>query len=117
SAWFARDDDVKATRAQRVGECIHLRRLADPFPTLEADELPARRHAIPNSDLRPIQMRPKKPALPTSSPATSGTTCGGVWPVVRPSAPGTTPRMGLRLPWVMSWPAPIVLPQVKLGSE
>ena len=30
-------------------------------------------------------MRPKKPALPTSSPATSGTICGGVSPVVMTS--------------------------------
>ena len=68
--------------AQRLGERLHLRRLADPLPAFEADEPAARAHAIPNSDLRPSQMRPKKPASPTSSPATSGTICGGVSPVV-----------------------------------
>ena len=39
-------------------------------------------HAIPNSCLKPIQMRPKKPASPTASPATSGITCGAVSAVV-----------------------------------
>src|SRR5205085_3332236 len=85
AAGLARDDDVKSASAKRLGERLDLRRLADPLSALEADELAAQRHAIPNSDLRLAQMRPKKPALPTSSPATSGTICGGVSPVVTTS--------------------------------
>jgi len=82
SAWFAGDDDLQTALGQSFGEGPDLSGLADPFPAFEGDELSAFAHAIPNSDLRPSQMRPKKPALPTSSPATSGTTCGGVSPVV-----------------------------------
>ena len=38
-------------------------------------------------------MRPKKPALPTSSPATSGTICGGVSPVVTTSCATSCPLL------------------------
>src|SRR3954447_3999660 len=88
---FSSDKYVQATRPQRLGERLHLRRLADPLPAFQADEPAPRRHAIPNSDFRPTQMRPKKPALPTSSPATSGTTCGGVSPVVTTSCATSCP--------------------------
>src|SRR5689334_20340676 len=79
---FTGDDDLDAAVTQGIGERLHLRRLAGPLPAFEADESTAAAHAIPNSDLRPIQMRPKKPAFPTSSPATSGTTWGPVSTVV-----------------------------------
>ena len=82
AARLTRLDDVDAVGTDGVGEGDDLGRLADPLPAFEADEFPAVAHAIPMSDLRPSQMRPKKPALPTSSPATSGTTCGGVSGVV-----------------------------------
>ena len=36
-------------------------------------------------------------------------------PVLRPSAPGTWPRIGLRLAWVMSWFEPSVFPPVEAG--
>src|SRR4051812_9246320 len=89
-AWFARDETADAARLERRGERFDLRGLADPFPAFEADEAstfcPFGAHAMPSSCLRPIQMRPKKPALPTSSPATRGTTCGGVSPVVMTSS-------------------------------
>src|SRR3954454_7365497 len=91
SARFSSDHEVQAPRPQRLGERLHLRRLADSLPAFKADELPACCHAIPNSDFRPTQMRPKKPALPTSSPATSGTTCGGVSPVVTTSCATSCP--------------------------
>src|SRR5207249_4639327 len=72
AARFSCDNDVDPAGFQCLGERAELRRLADPLPAFEADEFPAFAHAMPMSDLSPSQMRPKKPALPTSSPATNG---------------------------------------------
>src|SRR5690349_2801044 len=80
-ARLTRDEARDTAIFQSRGQCPHLRGLAGPLPALEADEAPAGGHAIPMSCLRPSQMRPKKPAWPTSSPAASATTCGGVSPV------------------------------------
>src|SRR5690242_9498019 len=79
---LAGHEDVDSATPKRIGQGLHLRGLAGPFPALEGDEAPAGRHAIPMSCLRPSQMRPKKPARPTSSPATRETICGAVSPVV-----------------------------------
>src|SRR2546423_117626 len=89
AAWFPSLDHIKAALAESGRERLHLRRLADPLPAFEGDEVSAGwffgAHAIPKSDLRPSQIRPKKPARPTSSPATNGTICGGVSLVVMTS--------------------------------
>ena len=84
TARFAGHDHVEPALAQGRGErrtCVDL-----PTPSPPSRLMNFRgRHAIPNSDLSSSQIRPKNPALPTSSPATSGTTCGGVSPVVTTS--------------------------------
>ena len=74
-ARLARFDDVQTTAPQGLGQGAQLRRLACPLPAFQRDE-PAARH--PNSDFRPFQSRPNMPASATSSPATSGITCGAV---------------------------------------
>ncbi len=83
SARLAGEDHSDSALAQGRRERLCLRGLADALPAFETDEAAAgvALTAIPNSCLNPSQMRPKKPALPTSSPATSGVTCGCVSPV------------------------------------
>jgi len=88
---FAGFDDCEAALAQQARKRLQLRRLADPLAAFEADESPAPAHAIPSSDFSPIHARVKKPASPTSSPATSGTTCGSVSPVVTTSCATSSP--------------------------
>ena len=61
AAGLARDEHVKAALGQRFGKRLHLRRLADPLPAFERDELAAA-HAMPNSDLSPSHTRVKNPA-------------------------------------------------------
>ena len=73
-ARLARDEDVDSALLERFGEGSDLGRFANPLPAFEGNELASRIHAIPTSDLSPSQMRVKNPALPTSSPATSGVT-------------------------------------------
>ena len=76
SAGLAGLDHLEAAAAQRLGERPELGRLAGPLAALEADE--AARHSQPNNDVRPFQIRPKKPASPTASAATRGMVWGGV---------------------------------------
>src|SRR5688572_5017608 len=75
AAGLASEDAIDAAHGKCRMECLQLGRLADPFSAFERDEASGRAHAMPNSCLRPIQARPKKPACSTASPATSGMTC------------------------------------------
>ena len=74
-AGFSGDDDGQAAPGEGFGQGGELGRLADPFPAFEADEPTARHQPIPSNCLRPIQMRPKKPAGSTPCAAISGMTC------------------------------------------
>ena len=62
-------DDHLRPGAKLGGEQLELGRLADPFPAFKADELPPPAHAMPSNCLRPIHIRPKKPASSTAASA------------------------------------------------
>ena len=67
-------DDVKAAGAEIPREAAKLSGLASPLPAFKADEAPPHFGRQAKRDMRPAQIRPKKPASPTFSAATSGIT-------------------------------------------
>ena len=94
AARLARGHQINAACLKGRGQRLQLRRFANPLAPFEGDEA-ASRHAAPNRLFRPYQMRPKKPASPTSVSAASGITCGG-----EPSPVSTTRS-------AMCWPCAI----------
>ena len=71
---LTRYDKIDPAFAERLRKRLQLRGLSNPLPAFEGDEASAFAHAIPMSCRKPIHARPKKPACPTASPATSGIT-------------------------------------------
>ena len=78
AAGLAGLDHLEAAAAQRLGQRLQLGRLADPLPAFEGDEAARASRLSRTARSGPFQIRPKKPASPTASAATSGMVWGGV---------------------------------------
>ena len=72
TARFARDDDIEPASSSAAASTLHLRRFAGALAAFERDEAAGRIIAWRWPEIsarRPRNMRPKKPALDTVSPA------------------------------------------------